>query len=198
MKVDLNARLDQILPRITERAFLSSRGIGNEIACYIFDYPAEHEQDMRAHISWMEQRFASHHSDIKLLNLNLFDVVLDYLSQRKLLDKTLKMQSRKGDTAVLKALRGPLAAEKLRDHIQHSTHPGNYDLVLLSGVGSVWPMMRVHGLLNSLHTIMGTTPLLMFYPGSFDGTTLKLFDRVANSTHGPGAKQYYRAFALVP
>ena len=34
----LNTRLDRILPRITDPAFLSSEGIGNEIACYIFDY----------------------------------------------------------------------------------------------------------------------------------------------------------------
>ena len=43
-------RLNQILPRVTSEAFLSSEGIGNEIACYIFDYPAEEELQVREHI----------------------------------------------------------------------------------------------------------------------------------------------------
>ena len=59
-------------------------------------------------------------------------------------------------------------------------------------------MLRAHSLLNCLHTVMGHTPLVMFYPGSFDGTTLRLFDRIATSGTKPGGKPYYRAFILVP
>jgi hypothetical protein len=52
----LSNRLNQILPRITEEGFLSSEGIGNEIACYIFDYPAEDELKVREHIEMMMGR----------------------------------------------------------------------------------------------------------------------------------------------
>ena len=69
--------------------------------------------------------------------------------------------------------KGPLAAEKVRDFIADEYKPADYDLVLVSGVGSVWPMLRAHSLLNCLHTVMGKTPLVMFYPGRFDGTTLQ-------------------------
>ena len=37
MNPSLTDRLNQILPKVTSEAFLSSAGIGNEIACYIFD-----------------------------------------------------------------------------------------------------------------------------------------------------------------
>ena len=40
MSDSLTERLNQILARVTSPAFLSGQGIGNEIACYIFDYPA--------------------------------------------------------------------------------------------------------------------------------------------------------------
>ena len=40
---------------------------------------------------------------------------------------------------------------------------------VLSGVGSVWPLLRSHSLLNNLQPVMGKTPLVMFYPGRYDG-----------------------------
>ena len=198
MSKTLTSRLNQILPIVTSEAFLSSEGIGNEIACYIFDYPAEDELEVREHIEMMMGRVKSHHSELNVLHLNLLDVVLAYLEQRGLLDKALSMQLTKGDVAVLKALEGPLAAEKLRDFIAAEYTPADADLLLLSGTGSVWPMLRAHSLLNCLHTAMGDTPLVMFYPGSFDGTTLRLFDRIATTKSKPGTKPYYRAFILVP
>lgn len=198
MNGQLNKRLNEILPRVTDPAFLSSQGIGNEIACYIFDYPCQSELVVRDHIEMMLARFTSHHAGLRVLHLNLLTVVLDYLEQRGLMSKALKMQATKGDAAVLRALKGPLAAEKIRDFIAQEYAPAEHDLVLVSGVGSVWPMLRAHSLLNCLHTVMGSTPLVMFYPGSFDGTTLRLFGRIETRTSTPGTKPYYRAFILVP
>ncbi len=198
MSSTLTDRLNQILPRITDEAFLSSEGIGNEIACYIFDYPAREELKVREHIEVMMRHLSNNYTDLRVLHLNLLDVVLAYLEKRNLFDKTLKMQAAKGDSAVLRALKGPLAAEKIRDFIAAEYAPAEHDLLLLSGVGSIWPMLRAHSLLNCLHTIMGKTPLVMFYPGSFDGTTLQLFDQIASTTSKPGTRPYYRAFILVP
>ncbi len=198
MSTTLSGRLNQILPRITSEAFLSSEGIGNEIACYIFDYPAEDELRVREHIKMMVDRLASHHSELRVLHLNLLEVTMAYLKQRRLLNKVLKMQAAKGDSAILRALKGPMAAEKLRDFIAAEHKPADHDLVLLSGVGSVWPMLRAHSLLNCLHTVMGKAPLVMFYPGSYDGTTLRLFGQITTTTSHPGKKPYYRAFILVP
>ncbi len=198
MSLSLTDRLNQIIPRVTSEAFLSNEGIGNEIACYIFDYSALNELDVRDHITWMMERFESHHSNLRVIHLNLFDVVIDYLKKRDLFENAIKMQVAKGDPALLQALKGPIAAEKIRDFIASEHEPQNYDLLLLSGVGSVWPMLRAHSLLNCLHTIMEQTPLVMFHPGSFDGTTLKLFGQINTATSKPGSKHYYRAFILIP
>jgi hypothetical protein len=194
----LSRRLDQILDRITEEAFLSSQGIGNEIACYLFDYPAEDELEVRKHLDFLLGHLEKHYSQLKVLHLNLLDVVLAYLESRGLLEKSLKMERAKGSQAVLKALQGPLSAEKIRNFMDSEYHLADYQLILLSGVGSVWPMLRAHSLLNCLHTVMGEAPLVMFYPGSFDGTTLKLFDQIHPRSSKPGTKSYYRAFQLVP
>ena len=196
MTTKLNTKLDQILPKITSPSFLSSEGIGNEIACYIFDYPAEQELIVRAHITFMLKRLDSHHKQIDVLHLNLFDVVIDYLTKRNLLDKVIEMDRKKGAASTLRGLKGPLSAERIAKHIVSEHQPGQKDLVLISGVGSVWPMLRAHGLLNCLHSSMGTTPLLLFYPGDFDGTGLRLFGKIASAKGSPDKKPYYRAFKL--
>jgi len=58
--------------------------------------------------------------------------------------------------------------------------------------------LRIHGLLNNLHTVLGTTPLVLFYPGRFDGASLRLFGELNADQDGPGKKPYYRAFILAP
>ena len=194
----LSRRLDQILPRITDNIFLSSEGIGNEIACYIFDYPSDSELEVREHIEVILKNLSSHQSKLSVLHLNLLDVSTRYLEKRGLLDKALKMQLTKNDAAVLKALEKPLAAERISGFIADEHKPDEYDLFILSGVGSVWPMLRAHSLLNCLHKVIGHTPLVMFYPGKFDGMTLNLFGRVTTTISKPGSKPYYRAFSLVP
>ena len=76
------------------------------------------------------------------------------------------------------------------------------DLVLVSGVGSAYPIIRTHELLNNLHKHMGLTPLVMFYPGVYDKITLKLFGKVSLAFDSSSADRkrkarYYRAFRLI-
>jgi hypothetical protein len=55
----------------------------------------------------------------------------------------------------------------------------------------VFPLLRAHSLLNNLHPVMGSTPLIMFYPGNYDGKSLRLFNKLKS-------RNYYRAFRLAP
>lgn len=161
----LTERLNKILPRIISDDFLKGRGIGNEIAFYIFDYPPEDELRVREHIHFLLDHIPKQRPELRVKHINLFDFILDYLKSRNLLEKALKMQREKGDEALKEALKGPLHENKLATIFVEVAQPQQNDLVLLSGVGSVWPLLRSHTLLNNLHPIMGNTPLVMFYPG---------------------------------
>ena len=50
MSDPLTDRLNKILPRLVSDDFLGGRGIGNEIAFHIFDYPPEDE--LRVRVRW--------------------------------------------------------------------------------------------------------------------------------------------------
>lgn len=187
----LTQRLNEVLPKITSKEFLSSKGLGNEIAFYIFDYPPEEELRIREHIQFLMEHIPKQKPGLRVIHVNLFNLIVDYLKQRKLLDKSFQKQKAEGDTALAKALSSPLKEEKLVQIFAEFVQPREQDLVLVSGVGSVWPLVRSHTLLNNLQTIMDQTPLVMFYPGRYDGQTLRLFGKIKSTN-------YYRAFKLAP
>lgn len=39
-------------------------------------------------------------------------------------------------------------------------------------MGNAWPLVRGHELMSALQDVMGFTPLLMFYPGTYSGHDL--------------------------
>ncbi len=194
----LDQRLNQILPKLTSNDFLAGQGIGNELAFHIFDYPPENELAVRDHIETLLAHIPKRKPGLRVTHVNLFNFVLDYLRSRKLLEPSLEVQRATGGEALLKALKGVLSEQKLAGRFGEVVRPQEQDLILISGVGSVYPMLRSHTLLNNLHSVMGQTPLVMFYPGGYDRTTLRLF----NKTDLAGDRRrtvprYYRAFRLI-
>ena len=190
MTSDFEERLNQILPKITSDDFLSGRGLGNEIAFFIFDYPPEQELRIRKHIDFLLEHIPKHKPNLRVAHVNRFDFVIEHLKDRNLLDKTLEIQKSKGDDFVLRQLEKILHPDKLAPIFAEQVKPKEQDLVLVSGVGNVWPLMRTHTLLSNLHPVMGDTPLVMFYPGKYDGQSLRLFGKIKSDN-------YYRAFRLI-
>jgi hypothetical protein len=204
MSDQLTERLNKILPKIISEEFLNGSGIGNEIGFYIFDYPPEEELRVRDHIRFLLDHIPKQKPNLKVKHVDLFGFILDYLKSRNLLEKALQMEREKGDAALKSALGGPLHPGKLVPVFRTVAQPAEHDLVIVSGVGSVYPMLRASSLLNNLQQIMGRTPLLMFYPGKYDQMTLRLFGKLSLSVSSDGAgktkkpEHYYRAFRLVP
>ncbi|EGQ8898349.1 DUF1788 domain-containing protein [Vibrio parahaemolyticus] len=189
----LQQRLEKVQNRLESDEFLTNKELGGEIGFYIFDYPAEHEIIVREHIDFLTKKLASR-SEItgkRFASINLYEMVVELLKSRKLLDRAYKMQFEKGDDALFKALKGPLEQNRFAEFIVKQANVLECDFIILHGLGSVWPIIRGHGLLNALHAKVGNVPTVMFYPGEYDGATLKPFGRIESNN-------YYRAFKLVP
>jgi len=191
MSETLEQRLNQILPRLTSPDLLKSQGLGNEIGFWIFDYPPEREMEIRAFLQEVIMpALDKHQPPIRAKAINLFDLVIDVLEGRNLLDKAMAMQQAKGDEAVLAALKPVLKEDKLAEKLTSLLDFANLDLLILWGVGAVYPMLRTHTLLSALHSHMKDMPLVLFYPGRYDGYSLRLFNKLSED-------HYYRAFRLV-
>jgi hypothetical protein len=188
--ISFKNRLNKIIDRITSDELLSNTGLGNEIGFYIFDYSPEYELEVRDHIRFILRQLPKKKPDLKFSHINLFELIINYLKKRRLLDRALKIQKDEGNQKMMKALKGPLGADKIAKAFIEEAQPNDNDLVLISGVGSAYPLLRSHNLLNNLHSLMADTPLVMFYPGIYTGQGLRLFGRLKETN-------YYRAFQLV-
>lgn len=191
MSHDLNERLNQILAKLTSKDLLTNQGLGNEIGFWIFDYPPEDEMTVRGFLQdVILPTLDKHQPQLKVASVNLFDLVIGLLEERKLLDKAIEMQRTQGDAKTLESLRRVLKEDKLAERLVAQHDISELDLLILWNVGAVYPMLRTHTLLSALHAHMKDTPLVMFYPGKYDGYSLRLFSRLKDD-------HYYRAFRLV-
>ncbi|MFT6905281.1 MAG: hypothetical protein ACJAS1_001936 [Oleiphilaceae bacterium] len=190
MNQRLQERLNKIPEIILSDDFLNKKGLGGDLCFWIFDYAPELELQVRDHIKFLDDLLAKNHSHLKIVNINLLEDMVAYLTERKLLDRAVNLQKAKGDEALMKALAGPLHMDKFVPFLLKHHNISDQNLVLLSGVGSVWPLLRAHNLLNSLHADLGHLPLVLFYPGEYTTKKLSLFNRIPSNN-------YYRAFKLV-
>ena len=164
---------------------------GGEIGFWIFDYPPEEEMAMRAWLAdVIEPGLRKQVPAVRFQTVDLFQLVVDLLDERKLFDKACEMQANKGDAAVLASLRSVLKEDRLAARMTEKLDVTQLDLLIVKGVGAVYPLLRTHTLLSALHPHMRNTPLLMLYPGTYNGQSLSLFNTLSDDN-------YYRAFRLV-
>ena len=185
----LQNRLDLILERIENPRFMNNDGLGNEIGFWIFDYPAKYELVVRDYLTHLADKLDKH--DHHFVTVNIYEIIIDMLASRGLLERTFIREQQTNVEAVRKTLSGPLSQKKIAEFIADKIKPESLDFVLLTGLGNAWPLVRGHELLSALQDVMGKTPLVLFYPGEYSGRDLHPFGMI-------DSKNYYRAFKLVP
>lgn len=191
MSAAFDDRLNQVLPRMLSSDVLDNKGAGGEIGFWIFDYPPDQEMKVRGWlVDVIEPGVRKQKPELRFATVDLFECVIGLLEDRGLLAKALEMQRTKGDEALLTSLRSVLKEDRLAARIVDKMRVNELDLLIVKGVGAVYPMLRTHTLLSALHPHMQDTPLLMFYPGRYDGQSLRLFNALVDDN-------YYRAFTLV-
>ncbi|MDZ8259439.1 DUF1788 domain-containing protein [Nostoc sp. ChiQUE01b] len=186
----INQRLDALLPKLQDARLLSNRGIGNEIGFYIFDYDTEYEPLVQRYVDRLKPQLTSSPTQLILLEIDLYKTILDILSERGVLKKAFELEATKGNAALAKTIAPLVRPDQVIAYIQKKLR-GDEQLVIMTGIGASWPLLRSHSILNNLHPVLDKIPLVMFFPGSYDGHELRLFDTFKDDN-------YYRAFPLIP
>lgn len=185
---DIKDRLDQILAKIKSPDFMENKGQGGEIGFYIFDYDPRYELLVRNHIKYIIQQLTFPGSEIRPVELDLYELMLEILATRVPLARIEDMETKQGSEKLFKTLKPMLKPENFISLIEERV--AGYNLVLISGVGKVWPLVRSHTVLNNLHSVLDDIPVIMFFPGAYDQRELMLFKKFKDDN-------YYRAFKLV-
>ncbi|MNW52252.1 DUF1788 domain-containing protein [Paenibacillus sp. FSL R5-0701] len=185
---NIKSRLDKIIPKIREDKFIEGRGLGNEISFYVFDYEPENELLVRDYIPHVLKEFSHEGSGRKLIEFDLHKMLIEIAKEKRIYDRIPQMEEKQGKDALFKAManfaKPEIFLQKIKDQMQ------DHNVVLITGVGKVYPFVRSHNILNNLQEVLDKTPVIMFFPGKYDGLTLRLFDRFKDDN-------YYRAFRLV-
>ena len=188
----LEERLAMVERIIKQPSFRENKGLGNEVGYYVFDYPAEQELVVRERIQYMKAKNSKGIDGFDLAVFDLYDIVIDLLEREGFLEHCFKFEKKNGMERIVRAVGNLLQVNDneslIVKHIQENT-PENA-VVFLVGVGKCYPLLRSHKVLNNLHQAIDRVPVVMFYPGKYDGQELVLFGAIKDDN-------YYRAFRLV-
>ena len=181
---NLTERLDYLTQLIQTPEFLERRGLGNELAFYILDYDPCEELRVRSLIQYLAT-----HCPITIASINLYATILDIFAEEVGLDALWEMEHTEGSVALLDAMRPVLETERLTEAIRQRSKQAQ--TVFLHGVGTAYPLIRSHSLLNRLHAKLTETPVVLFFPGRYTGTQMSLFGLKTDDN-------YYRALRVDP
>lgn len=188
----IHERMDEILPKITSPSFRENKGLGNEVGYHIFDYEPEYEMLVRKHINFLKEQVNNDLSNQTIKEFDLYEMMLEILDDKGYLQKNFAMEQKKDSEYILNATRkslrltlnNDLIIKYIADRVQDN------DIIFITGVGKVFPIIRSHVILNNLFKAVREIPVVMFFPGRYDGQELRLFDEIKDDN-------YYRAFQLV-
>lgn len=180
----LNEKLQYLAQVIQTPEFLERRGLGNELAFYVLDYDPAEELRVRSFI-----RYITSHTPTRVASINLFEAILATFADEVGLDTLWDVEHTQGSAALLEAMRPVLETERLADVIRRRANGAQ--VVFLHGAGTAYPLVRSHSLLNRLHALFTDTPVVLFFPGRYTGTQMRLFGLMNDDN-------YYRALRIEP
>ena len=183
----LKKRLDSLRSLIVTPEFLEGKGLSNEVNIRIFCYDPKYELAVRYFI---DNKLVTDTSLMcRIKEYNLYKVFLSICDDKRITDRIAGLEEKKGKQFVLDHLKRMASNTAFISKMQYEPHqPG--DVILVTGVGAAFPFIRVHSLLEAMQPCFSDVPILVMYPGTFDGRYVKLFDKL-------NANPYYRAFNVV-
>lgn len=184
----IEARLDRLRGLFEDDLFLSNKGLANEVGFYIFPYQPAEEPLIRAFLDQLTLQYAGR-PDRRVLHHDLYRILLDILAERRVLDQMADFERSRGKEAMLRQVQMIAKPEAFAARMKPE-NPRYGDITLISGVGKVYPYVRSHNILNNLQHLFDNNPVVLMYPGEYDGQQLKLFGKFLDD-------HYYRAFRPV-
>ncbi|WP_436667593.1 DUF1788 domain-containing protein [Latilactobacillus sakei] len=186
-----NERLNELQARISDNQFLTKQGLGNEVSFYIFDYNPADELLVRSRLPEI-QRYTANKLDTPIKEFNLFDIATRFFEERQYMEKNYQMEQIKDSFTLYDRMQRALKTATERDEVIKyiREHYEDNAITFITGVGSAYPLVRAHTVLNNLQPIIVQKPLILFYPGVYEGNKLSLFNQFKDDN-------YYRAFRIV-
>lgn len=184
----INMRLQEMTNKLSSKELFESKGLGNEINFHVFDYDPEDEYIVRDYLD----NYLLKKTKLNIKVFDIYDIIIDILKEKGFLKKCFDYETKKGvkylNTIISKTIgigsSNDLILKKIKSEVELN------QIIIITGMGKCYGIIRGHTILNNLHSVITNNPLIMFYPGSYNGQSFKLFNKLENDN-------YYRAFQFV-
>ena len=181
--MDLSQRLDEMELAIHKPSFRKGTGRANEVNYWVFDYPPEKELEVRERVEYLKNKNERGDDDFELVVFDLYDIIIDFLEKKNFMEKCYDFEKKRGIERIVKAVTNSM---KVNDDdsliVQYiKEHTPENAVVFLTGIGKCYPILRSHKVLNNLHQAFVRCPVVMFFPGTYQGKQHDLiYGAVAN------------------
>ena len=187
----LSERFLELEDRMISVESLTRYGTANDLKFYIFDYDPKDELIIRKEVKKLKK------NNPNIIEFDLYEMILQIIENEGYMDEIIKMESDYDRDLLLREIFQPLLSVEedsspFLDLFMETEDDGK-SIILITGVGKSYPIVRSHTILNNLQSIFRHNPVVMMYPGRYEvrkKMTLRLFDRLDDDN-------YYRAFPLV-
>lgn len=187
-KIDTIVRLKDLKEKLCDENFLKNRGLGNEVPFYIFDYEPKDEHQVRSYIKREILKKYDSSSDIRVAEVDLYELMLESLKNDGILEKVIESESSNGSESLFKNLKNSFSTSVAIKYIKEKSN--GMDIILLTGIGKSFPICTFDTLLSNLQTVLDTQKLVAFFPGEYNKMELVLFGKDKLKAN------YYRAFEI--
>ncbi|GEQ33685.1 DUF1788 domain-containing protein [Marinilactibacillus psychrotolerans] len=194
MKKTIEERFDVLDRTLKSNNFLANRGLGNEVGYYIFDYSPKDELLVREHVRNLENQNSPEIDGYTLQVFNLYEIMIDFIDEKGYFDKITQMEKKHDIVFVASRINRLLKMEEFDDTQMYFTkyisdRVADDSVVILTGIGEIYPIIRAHSVLNKMHLVYTKRPVIMMYPGEYDRLRLTILDTNRDAN-------YYRAFRI--
>lgn len=183
---DIETLFEGIFNKLISPEF--GKSLGGELPLFIQPIPAEQQDTAESQIKRLSTRLKK--KGIESVTINLYDLCVGILSDEGVLDTILEEEANLSKEDIISTLDSILDIKsviipRIKDVIEEA-HPL---YAFISGVGSVYPFVRSHGILNNIDELAGHCHLILFFPGEYNNLQLKLFGSISD-------ENYYRGHNL--
>jgi hypothetical protein len=190
MNESLTSKLNCLINILKDENYFKRENIANEVPFYIFDYNPEDELEVRKTINQIsESKQIKYNVEI----LNLYDIAINYLQDNNLLEKTFEIEKKFTPEKFFTRLKSIIDPELILNKIVEISVTKEPDILILTGIGNIYPILRAHLIINKLQEKIYNKTVILMYPGTFEISDtegqLLLFNKLES-------KAFYRAFKI--
>lgn len=188
-KMDINEKFSILESKIKEPSFLENKGMANDESYFIFDYDPKEEMIVRKGIEYLKNKINNNlNYGFKIIEFDLYEILIKVLEDDDFLDMVFELETEDGTESLIENIGDALSLHSESNEIVNYIieHSEEDSILFLTGVGKAYPLIRSHNILNNLNQRLDDVAVIIFYPGTFSGLDLVLFNKLEDNNYYRG------------